>query len=196
MTDAASYLTNKDKDLKRILELYGEPPPWRREGGFATLIHIILEQQVSLASALNAFTALNQLVDTLTPANFLTLSDEQLKTAGFSRQKTRYGRALAEAVLANKLDLAGLESLPDDAVRAELTKIVGIGSWTANIYLLMVLRRPDIFPAGDLALVVAVKEIKGLATRPSADKLTSIAKDWQPHRSYAARLLWHYYLSR
>ena len=145
---------------------------------------------------LKTFENLNAAVDTLTPETFLDLDDAQLKKIGFSRQKTRYGRALADAVLSGDLDLAGLEQHTDENVKKELTKIVGIGNWTANVYLLMVLRRPDVFPAGDLALVIATKEVKGLAERPSRDELLMVAETWQPHRSYAARLLWHYYLSR
>ena len=189
-------LLEQDPDLAAIHKRYGEPPLWKREPGFATLLHIILEQQVSLASALRTFEKLNALVPKLTPETFLALDDAALKDAGFSRQKARYGRALAKAILDGELRLESLPTLNDDEVRAELTKIVGIGAWTANIYLLMVLRRPDVWARGDLALAVAVQEIKDLPTRPSQDELEVIAQSWQPHRSYAARLLWHYYLSR
>ena len=189
-------LLEQDPDLAAIHKRYGEPPLWKREPGFATLLHIILEQQVSLASALRTFEKLNALVPELTPEMFLALDDAALKDAGFSRQKARYGRALAKAILDGELRLESLPTLNDDEVRAELTKIVGIGAWTANIYLLMVLRRPDVWARGDLALAVAVQEVKDLPTRPNQDELEVLAKSWQPHRSYAARLLWHYYLSR
>lgn len=189
-------LLEQDPDLAAIFKRYGEPPEWKREPGFATLLHIILEQQVSLASALRAFEKLNALIPELTPTTFLKLDDVALKKAGFSRQKTRYGRALAQSILDGELRLEFLPNLSDDEVRRELTKIVGIGAWTANIYLLMVLRRPDVWARGDLALAVAVQEIKHLPERPSQDELEIIAHSWQPHRSYAARLLWHYYLSR
>ena len=183
-------------DFAAIHARYGEPPMWQREPGFSTLLHIILEQQVSLTSALRTFEKLNALVPELTPETFLTLDDAALKSAGFSRQKTRYGRALAKSIVAGELKLESLPTLSDEEVSSELTKIVGIGAWSANIYLLMVLRREDVWPRGDLALAIAVQDIKNLPARPSQDELSILAQSWQPHRSYAARLLWHYYLSR
>ncbi|MEM7348618.1 MAG: DNA-3-methyladenine glycosylase 2 family protein [Chloroflexota bacterium] len=190
------YLTDRDSDLARIVIDFGPPPLWSREPGFSTLIHIILEQQVSLASAKAAHDKLLAIATPLTPERFLTLDDATLKTAGFSRQKTAYSRYLAEALIDGSLDLATLSTLDDDAVRAELTKIKGIGPWTANIYLLMVLRRPDIWPVGDLALVVAAQYLKNLPARPKPHELEQIGEAWRPWRSVAARLLWHYYLSR
>lgn len=189
-------LTKQAADLAAIFTAYGYPPLWRREPGFGTLLHIILEQQVSLVSARAAFERLGEVASPLTPETFLALDDATLKRVGFSRQKTRYGRALADAVTTGSLDLAGLEFLEDDAVRLELTKIVGIGNWTADIYLMMALGRPDVWPQGDLALAVAVKEVKGLTTRPRPLELSVLAEAWQPYRAVAARLFWHYYLSR
>ena len=189
-------LIQKDKVLANVIKSYGFPPQWRREPGFATLIHIILEQQVSLASARVAFERLQGLASPLTPESFLELSDEALKGVGFSRQKTRYGRALANALVEEDLDLEALNTLEDDAVKAQLTQVKGIGNWTADIYLMMALGRPDIWPKGDLAIAVAVKELNGLEKRPTQGELEAIAQKWQPYRSSAARLLWHYYLSR
>ncbi len=189
-------LAEQDADLAAILATHGYPPLWRREPGFGTLLHIILEQQVSLVSARAAFERLCEVAQPLTPETFLALDDASLKRVGFSRQKTRYGRVLAEAVSTRTLDLAGLETLSDDAVRRDLTKLVGIGNWTADIYLLMALGRPDVWPQGDLALAVAVKEVKGLANRPRAEELSAVAVAWRPYRAVAARLFWHYYLSR
>ena len=193
---AVDFLSEQDADLATIFTAYGYPPLWRREPGFATLLHIILEQQVSLVSARAAFERLSEVARPLTPETFLTLDDATLKRVGFSRQKTRYGRALADAVTMGDLDLAGLEFLEDDAARRDLTQIVGIGTWTADIYLLMALGRPDVWPQGDLALAVAVQEVKALATRPRPLELGIIAEAWQPYRAVAARLLWHHYLSR
>ena len=192
---AVEELTIRDPDLADIVSKYGSPPLWAREPGFATLVHIILEQQVSLASALAAFEKLQALLDQVTPAHFLTLDDATLKGAGFSRQKTRYCRLLARALLDGDLDLSRLALLDDDAARTALVRVKGIGPWTANIYLLMVLGRPDIFPVGDLALLKAVCSLKHLSTRPSPGALAEIAVSWRPWRSVAARLLWHYYLS-
>lgn len=149
-----------------------------------------------MASARAAFDKLCTLVSPLTAEGFLALDDTALKTAFFSRQKMRYGRALAKAIVMGNLELTALESLPDDAVRQQLTRITGIGPWTADIYLMMALGREDIFPAGDLALAIAVQEVKGLAKRPKPAELAMMAEAWRPKRSSAARLLWHYYLSR
>ncbi|MCA9836209.1 MAG: DNA-3-methyladenine glycosylase 2 family protein [Trueperaceae bacterium] len=178
-----------------VLEHYGEPPLWQRATGFATLLHIILEQQVSLASAKAAFKRLEQTI-AVEPAPFLMLDDAALKQIGFSRQKTRYGRILATALLEDELNLEGLELLNDAEARAELTKLKGIGRWTADIYLLMALGRPNIWPKGDIALASAYQYLRGLTEKPSQDDLESIAENWQPYRSLAAKLLWHYYLSR
>jgi DNA-3-methyladenine glycosylase II len=188
-------LSERDLDLAQILEDLGPPPMWEREPGFPTLIHIILEQQVSLASARAAYERLLAAATPLTPQHFLELDDTRLKDIGFSRQKAGYGRSLAQAIIGGRLDLAGLGRMDDEAVRSALTQIKGIGPWTADIYLLMALRRPDIWPRGDLALAAAVQQVKGLEARPTADELEAIATDWRPFRAVAARLLWHHYLS-
>lgn len=187
-------LSDRDKDLKFIFQTYGTPPLWSREPSFATLIHIILEQQVSLASALSAFNKLKEKIGEITPENVLSLDDAELKSCYFSRQKTGYARNLAEAVLNKKLVLKDLDKLSDDEVRAELIKIKGIGRWTADIYLMMAMLRPDIMPKGDLALHAAFKNLKCLDKRPKSDEFIETAKIWKPFRSVAARLLWHYYL--
>lgn len=188
-------LCGRDTDLAGIVKEFGPPPMWEREEGFHTLIHIILEQQVSLASARAAYNRLLETVTPLTPAAFLELDDASLKRIGFSRQKTGYGRALARAIADNCLNLAALGSMPDADVKTELMKVKGIGHWTSDIYLLMALRRPDIWPSGDLALAVAVERVKRLRSRPTNEELTAISQQWQPWRAVAARLLWHYYLS-
>ncbi len=185
----------RDPDLVRIADQFGPPPAWTRDPGFSTLIHFILEQQVSLASALATFTRLNEVAAPLTPTSFLALDDETLRQAGFSRQKTRYGRELARAIESGALDLTALPALDDAAVHAQLTQIKGIGSWTANVYLLMCLRRPDVWPVGDLALRVAVGRVKGLIARPTREEVEAIGEAYRPHRSLATRLYWHHYLS-
>lgn len=195
LIEAVRHLTESDADLALIVQKFGPPPLWARSPGFPTLIHIILEQQVSLASARAAFERLLAVVSPLTPEGFLAFDDEALKAIGFSRQKSRYGRLLAEALIEGQLDLAALERLDDAMVLTELTKITGIGPWTANIYLLMVLRRPDVWPSGDLALAVAAQQVKRLPARPSQNELARLAEAWQPWRAVAARLLWHHYLS-
>jgi DNA-3-methyladenine glycosylase II len=124
----------------------------------------------------------------------LTLSDEEMKKVGFSRQKTAYARHLAEAVLNGRLDLNALHTLADDDVRQELTKLKGIGAWTSDIYLLMALLRPDVMPPGDIALHAAWHKLSGQPL-PSSDEFIAVAERWRPFRSVAARMLWHYYLS-
>ena len=188
-------LTERDGDLGRILDTLGPPPMWDREPGFPTLIHIILEQQVSLASARSCFDKLLAIIDDLTPATLLELDDDTLKRAGFSRQKTEYVRILAGALDGGELDLDGLVDLPDEEIRERLMRLKGIGRWTADIYLLMALGRPDIWPPGDLALVVAAQRVKQLNARPNPEEFQRLGNAWRPWRSIAARLLWHHYLS-
>ncbi|MDQ1525125.1 MAG: DNA-3-methyladenine glycosylase [Pyrinomonadaceae bacterium] len=190
-------LAARDRDLARLHAEFGTPPVWFREPGFPTLVHIILEQQVSLASAQVAFTRLVALTSSpLTPESFLALDDAELKGAGFSRQKIVYGRHLAEAVAGGRLNLEAFGGMDDEAVKAELTSVKGIGAWTADIYLLMSLRRPDAWPTGDLALAVAMQEVKRLAARPAPVELEEMAEAWRPWRAVGARLLWHHYLQR
>ena len=189
-------LTVRDADLERVIQTYGAPPLWVREPGFPSLVYIILEQQVSLASARAAFQRLRAAASPLTPTRFLKLSDTQLKQIGFSRQKTLYTRLLAESLVKRHLDLNDLHDLSDDAARKFLIALKGIGTWTADIYLLSALRRPDIWPIGDLALAVAVQEVKRLRSRPSPERLESLSQLWRPYRAVAARLFWHAYLSK
>jgi DNA-3-methyladenine glycosylase II len=192
---ALRSLARRDRDFAAILKRHGAPPMWSRRPGFPTLIHIILEQQVSLASARAAFHRLRAAVERLTPSSFLELSDRRLKQIGFSRQKTRYGRELAQAILDGRLRLGALSGLPDDDVRDELLRIKGIGSWSVDIYLLMALKRPDVWPRGDLALVTAAREVKRLRSRPTAEEFERLGEAWKPWRAVAARFLWHHYLS-
>lgn len=192
---AIQILCDKDADLAHILTKLDPPTFWTRKPGFASLIRIILEQQVSLASARASFKRLLEAVSALTPERFLELEDSLLKSFGFSRQKTAYGRNLADAIVKGHLNLDRFETMADKNVRTELVKIKGIGPWTANIYLLTVLRRPDIWPKEDLALAVAAQKIKRLKTRPTPRELEDLGEVWKPWRAVAARLLWHYYLN-
>lgn len=196
LAQAVCRLGGLDPDLAGIAADLGPPPLWARPQGFRTLIHIILEQQVSLASAKAAFERLVAVANPLTPERFLLLNDDELKSIGFSRQKTSYGRCLSDAIVRRELDMAALNSMDDDAVRSELMKIKGVGRWTADIYLLMALLRTDVWPKGDLALAVAVEQVKRLKQRPTDEELRIISDAWKPLRSVAARLLWNYYLNR
>ena len=193
-SQAVQYLCDSDPDLGHILTILAPPPFWTREPGFASLMLIILEQQVSLASAKASFSRLLEAVSPLTPDRFLELDDARLKSCGFSRQKTAYGRDLAKAIVDGHLKLSALETMDDQTARSELVKVKGIGPWTANIYLLTVLGRPDIWPSEDLALAVAAQKLKRLKARPTPKELESLSMVWKPWRAVAARLLWHYYL--
>jgi len=192
---ALQYLYNKDPDLAHIPAVLDPPVFWTRKPGFASLIHIILEQQVSLASARATFDRLRKAIAPLTADRFLDLNDARLKSCGFSRQKTAYGRNLAKAIVDGHLNLSGLDTMADKFVRSELVKVKGIGPWTADIYLLTVLRRPDIWPKEDLALAVAAQKLKRLKVRPTPRELENLSLVWKPWRTVAARLLWHYYLN-
>ncbi len=188
-------LAGRDAVLGGIVGKFGAPPLWARQPGFPALLRIILEQQVSLASAKAAFDRLVAAASPLTPESFLLLDDVALKKIGFSRQKTSYGRHLALAIHSGTLDLNWLRKLEDASVREELMKVKGIGAWTADIYLLMALRRQDVWPSGDLALAVATRRALSLGVLPSPAQLEKIGERWRPWRAVAARILWHLYLS-
>ena len=193
---AVDELAQCDADLAAVVKKYGRPPLWVREPGFPTLVYIILEQQVSLASARVAYQRLVAATNPLTPESFLRLDEVELKQIGFSRQKTLYTRLLAEALVHGHINLNHLHDLPDEAARKMLIALKGIGAWTADIYLLSALRRPDIWPTGDLALATAVQEVKRLRRRPSPERLEKMSAPWRPWRAVAARLFWHAYLCK
>lgn len=197
MKQGLEILAQRDEDLAGIMKNFGPPPFWRRDPGFPTLVYLVLEQQVSLASAKAAFGRLLAATGMpLHPERFLRLGARALKRIGFSRQKTGYCRFLAQSILEGRLDLEAIAKLDDEAARAELIRIKGIGPWTADVYLLMALRRPDIWPVGDLALQKAVRRVKRLRKNPAPARLEKIGEAWRPWRAIAARLLWHDYLSR
>jgi len=187
-------LAETDQHLARAHKMYGTPPLWSRPPGFETLLQIILEQQVSLASAKACFDKLAARLGGVSPETVLTLDDAEMKRVGFSRQKAGYARHLSEAILERGLDLDSLNRLPDAEVKAELTKLKGVGEWTSDIYLLMALLRPDVMPKGDIALHTAWHKLTG-EPRPTSDKFLAIAERWEPYRSVAARILWYFYLS-
>jgi DNA-3-methyladenine glycosylase II len=188
-------LARRDPHLRAVLDAVGPPPMWARKPGFGTLLHIILEQQVSLASAQAAYDRLLALGQPLTPERFLRYDDAKLRAAGFSWQKAGYGRELARALTSGNLRLHTLARLDDARARKTLLNIKGIGPWTAEIYLLMVLKRADAWPVGDLALALAVQSVKQLAVVPKPAELELIGAAWRPWRAVAARVLWHHYLT-
>jgi len=188
-------LAANDPDLLSVIHTYGYPPMWQRPNTFETLVHIILEQQVSLASALAALNKLREKVTIITPEAVLALTDAELKACYFSRQKTIYTRHLAEALVTGKLNLEALPTLPNEEIRIILSQLKGIGNWTIDIYLIFVLQRADIFPLGDLAAVNALKQLKQLPKDTNRETLPAIIEQWAPRRTIATMLLWHYYLS-
>jgi len=193
---AVDELARRDKDLAGVVMTYGQPPLWVREPGFPSLLYIILEQQVSLASARALYQRLQEAVKPLTPSRFLKLTEAEMRRLGFSRQKSHYTRLLAEAIQRKRFALHKLHQLEDERAREQLMSLKGIGNWTADIYLLSALRRPDIWPTGDLALATAVQEVKRLRKRPSPERLEIMSTPWRPWRAVAARLFWHAYLSK
>jgi DNA-3-methyladenine glycosylase II len=192
---AATALASRDPALGAIVERHGLPEFWAREPGLPTLVLLILEQQVSLASARAAYDRLETRLGGLTTGGILASTDEELRADGFSRQKARYVRVLSAAIEDGSLDLDAVAALEDEDVRVALVALPGIGPWTAEVYLLSALRRPDTWPVGDIALQEAARRALGLDARPTPDELGAIGEAWRPHRASAARLLWHLYLS-
>jgi DNA-3-methyladenine glycosylase II len=189
-------LAKKDRELRSIIKEYGYPPMWTRPATFQTLILFILEQQVSLASAYAAFKKLKERIGYVTPSKILSLTDEELRSCYFSRQKIVYARELAKAVQSKQLRLTRLTNAHEDEIRLELKKIKGIGDWTVDVYLMHSLQRPDLFPLGDIALVNSLKEIKQLHPHITKEKMLAIAEPWRPYRSVASMILWHAYIKK
>jgi DNA-3-methyladenine glycosylase II len=194
LIEGIEHLARHDRALARIVRTAGMPRFPLRAPGFPTLLHIILEQQVSIDAAAAMFRRLREICVPLDPVGFLTLDEATLKRCGFSRQKIGYARSLAEGIENGSCDLAALATMADDGAAAELIKLKGIGRWTAEVYLLFALGRPDIWPAGDLGLQLALQRLEERATRPTAEELIVRAEKWRPWRSVAACLLWQFYL--
>lgn len=195
LATAAQHLATRDKHLAFILKRLGPPPLWARRPGFATLIQIILEQQVSLSSAASIFARLKKNVVPFQPARMIELGEIHLKSLGLTRQKTAYCLHLAQSLRDKRLNLSRLSRMDDAGAKSVLMELKGIGSWSADIYLLMALLRADIWPASDLALASAATRLKQLDRRPDKNDLSEIAEAWRPFRSVAARMLWQYYLA-
>jgi DNA-3-methyladenine glycosylase II len=195
LAEAVEWLSEIDPDLKQIRDLHGTPPMWNRKPGYETLVHIILEQQVSLASAKAMFLRVKENINPLTAANMVITDEHQLRNLGVTRQKARYFLLTAQAIQSGDLELGKLANLSDEDAIAHMTRIKGIGPWTAQIYLLNALQRPDVWPSGDIALASAVRNLKKLQAHPKPDELVTLAEAWRPHRATAARMLWQYYLS-
>jgi DNA-3-methyladenine glycosylase II len=195
LAQGARALARVDADLAGVLERHGPPPLWGREPGFATLVQIVLEQQISLASGRAAFGRLEGAAGRVTPRRVAGLTERRIRAAGITRQKASYVHGLARSVVRGELDVDSIALLDDDAARAELVKLRGIGPWSADIYLLMALGRRDVWPRHDLALASAMREVKRLRSVPTPERQLEIAEGWRPWRAVAARLMWHHYLA-
>jgi len=187
------HLIRTDKTIAFIYERYGHPPNWTRPPGFVSLSKIILEQQVSLASAKAHFKKLDNYLLEFTPENILRLTDVEMRNCQVSRQKASYLRALSIAIVEGELKLDKLSDKSEHEIRSRLTNIKGIGEWTTDVYLMFCLQAKDIFPIGDIALVNAAKELIDAATK---EEVIAHAAAWKPFRSLAAYFLWHYYLKK
>ena len=190
---AAQLLAARDPHLAAIYRVHGVPPMWARRPGFQTLLRIILEQQVSLISARSMFNRLKSNIDPFTAEGFIEFGEPGLRALGVTRQKAHYCVQVAHAFTNG--DLKKIAKLSDEEAHSTLLRIKGVGPWTANIYLLMALKRPDIWPDGDIALASAAGRLQKMNARPSFVQLARIAERWRPYRSVAARMLWQYYLA-
>jgi DNA-3-methyladenine glycosylase II len=188
-----NHLLEIDSNFSIIKSKYGLPPNWSRPTGFISLSQIILEQQVSLASAKAHFIKLNKYLGKFTPANILKLSDAEMRECQISRQKTVYLRELSKNVLEKNIFIDKLHELDETQIRTELTKIKGIGHWTTDIYLMFCLQSKDVFPIGDIAVVNTIKELYKADNR---EKILKLSQKWKPFRSLATYFIWHYYLCK
>ena len=192
---AVHGLARAEPRFAQIVKRHGSPPLWPREPGFQTLVLLMLEQQVSLAQGRAMYARIANATGTVTPANVSRLGEAGLRAIGVTRQKSSYLAALATQLEEKAVDLDALGTLSDVDADAALDALRGVGPWTAQCYLLFALRRADVFPAADLALMEAVRDLWKLRARPSPGALARRARAWRPHRAVAARLLWHHYLS-
>jgi DNA-3-methyladenine glycosylase II len=184
-------LTASDDIIASIYRRHHAPPNWSRPPGFISLSKIILEQQVSLASAQAHFLKLNEYIGEFTPANILRLTDAEMLSSHISRQKATYLRGLSAAVLNGGIDLEKLSGLDESDIRRQLVNMKGIGNWTADIYLMFCLQAKDIFPIGDIAIVNTMKELTPAKTK---EEILQLSERWRPFRSLASYFLWHHYL--
>ncbi len=193
--EACDLLASEDPALSAALEAFGLPDFWSRSPGFAPLVLLILEQQVSLESGAAMYRRIAELESPVTPASIIRTGETALRSVGVTRQKAGYLVGLAEAVASGELDIDALGDLPPDEARDRLTSLKGIGPWTADAYLLSALRHIDMWPVGDRALQVGAGEVLGMSSTPTADELEIIGEPWRPLRAAAARIIWHAYLT-
>lgn len=196
LAEGTRELALRDRRLRRIVDRHGVPPMWGRRPGFGTLVHIILEQQVSIAAARTMYRRLGERLGGVTARSVSEFGVQALRDFGITRQKSAYCHGLAERVLDGRLDLAAVARSDDAEARRRLLEVPGIGPWSVDIYFLMALRRPDVWPRGDLALAAALRDVQGFDRPPDHDHQARLAERWRPWRSVAARILWMHYLAR
>jgi DNA-3-methyladenine glycosylase II len=195
LQSGVAELCARDPSLAAVVARLGAPPLWARRPGFATLVHVILEQQISIAAARTMFRRLAAQLGAVDAASVQACGEAGLRELGLTRQKARYCHGLASRVLDGRLDLAAVARAADADGRRALLEVPGLGPWSVDIYFLMALRRPDVWPTGDLALAVALRELKRLRQPPSTERQSAIAARWAPWRSIGARILWSHYLA-
>jgi DNA-3-methyladenine glycosylase II len=193
MQQAINHLVSKDETLKFILDNFGNPIIQKREEGFASMCHIILEQQVSIASAKACYIKIENLLDKITPKTILNTTDEQLRSCGVSRQKTIYLKDLAQKVIAKEIDFKSFATKSEEQIRAELITIKGVGNWSIEVYLMFCLQSQDIIPLGDIAIKNTLKELYKCQTN---EEMQMLSDNWKPFRTFASFTIWHYYLKK
>jgi|SRR6478672_1452654 len=193
MQQAIDFLVEKDQTLKNIIATYGHPIIQKREEGFASMCHIILEQQVSIASAKACYQKIQNHFGAVTPDIISNCNDEELRSCGVSRQKIIYLKDLASKVLSNKIDFATFSSKSEAAIRAELITIKGVGNWSIEVYLMFCLQSKDIIPLGDIAIKNTMKELFDCHT---LEEMESVSNNWKPFRTAASFIVWHHYLEK
>lgn len=194
---SVEHLTALDPIFSECLRVGGPAiRDFSRPSGFVGLLRMVMEQQLSTRVALALWAKLQQRMGgAVTPEAILALDDESLRACGFSRQKIGYARGLADAVASGRLDFDVIHILPDEEAISRLVALKGIGRWSAEVYLMSTLDRPDIWPIGDLAIQLGVQRLKGWADKPTPRQLIEVAEPWRPYRSFAARLVWHHYVA-
>lgn len=191
MEIALEYLTAKDKILAEIIEKFGIPKLQKREEGFASMCHIILEQQVSIASAKACYEKISNSLEEITPASILNAADQTLRNCGVSRQKIIYLKHLAEKVISKQLDFESFVSKSEAEIRTKLIQLKGVGNWSIDVYLMFCLQSPDVIPLGDIAIKNTLKELYNCQ---HLVEMENISNNWKPYRTLASFIIWHHYL--